>query len=190
MFGTDEEEESDSAPVEKTANQTSGKKPTVRTLFRLLKHDHTPAVIQEIEQVVKQLGDLSEIKDGEWPFNNIHSDRLLRCLLDAGLNPEIVDTDQHTLLWQCAGSAECVDLLVKCGVDIERRSRNYQRDTPLMRSLFVKSVPGVKRLLAAGANPTVRLTSDIIREIRRHTELVKLLDSANNKWKLNKTRKK
>lgn len=189
MFETDEEKESDSAPAGKTANPKPARKATVRTLFGLINRDHTPAVIMEIERVVKELGDLSGIKDGEWPFKNIRSDRLLRCLLDAGLNPEIVDTDQHTLLWQCAGSAECVDLLVKCGVDIERRSLNYERYTPLMRALFVKSEPGVKRLLAAGANPTVRLSSDIIREIRRHPELLKLLDSAKKKWKPKKAKK-
>lgn len=190
MFGADEEEESDSAPAGKTANQKPAKKATVRTLFGLLRHDHTPAVIKEVEQVVKQLGDLSGIKDGEWPFNNIRSDRLLRCLLDAGLNPEILDTERQTLLWQCAGSAECVDLLVKRGVDIERRSRLNSRQTALMRALFVKSVPGVKRLLAAGANPTVRLPFHISLEIRRHTELLKLLDFASKKWQLKKARKK
>src|SRR5262249_43770072 len=157
MFGLPDEEDADAAPAEKTVGQKSSGKSTVKSLFRLLKYDHTPTVIKEIEQVVKELGDLGGIQNGEWPFINIRSDRLLRCLLGAGLNPQIVDTDHNTLLWQCAGSADCIDLLLKHNVDLERRSGLDDKETPLMRALSAKSVPAVKRLLAAGANPTVRL---------------------------------
>ena len=121
MFGLPDDDDHGFAAAEKSGSQKKNGKATVKTLFRLLNHDHTPAVIEQIEQVVQELGDLSGIQDGKWPFNNIRSERLLRCLLDARLNPEILDTEQQTLLWQCAGSAECVDLLVKRGVDLERR---------------------------------------------------------------------
>lgn len=181
-FGLPAEEESD-APF---SPQSAGKKPTkvtVKSLFRLLHHDHTPAVIKQIEDAVKELGDLSGIQDGEWLFINIDSDRLLHCLLDAGLNPEILDTERQTLLWQCAGSAECVELLLKHNVDLERRSCLDRKETALMRALFVKSVPGVKRLLAAGANPTVRLPSYITSELKRQPEITKLLAAAVKKWK-------
>jgi len=190
VFGLPEEDDHGSTPTEKTGDQKKKSKATVKTLFRLLKNDHTPAVIEQIEQVVRELGDLSGIQDGEWPFTNIDSARLLRCLLDAGLNPEILDTEKQTLLWQCAGSAECVDLLVKRGVDIERRSCLDRRETPLMRALFVKSVPGAKRLLAAGANPTVRLPWWITSKVKGNKELSKLLDSAIKKWKSKKAGKK
>ena len=190
VFGLPEEDDRGSASAEKTGDQKKKSKATVKTLFRLLKNDHTPAVIEQIEQVVRELGDLSGIQDGEWPFQNIRSDRLLRCLLDAGLNPEILDTENQTLLWQCAGSAECVDLLVKRGVDIERRSCLDRRETPLMRAFAVESVPGVKRLLAAGANPTVRLSPSIMINVKYNKELSKLLDSAIKKWKSKKAGKK
>ena len=101
-------------------------------VLKLMNHQHTPAVTDEIEQVVQEVGDLSGIKEGTWPFTNIYNERLLGCLLSAGLIPEMTDTYGHSLLWQCAGSRECIDLLVERGVKIDRRSGG-DNETALMR---------------------------------------------------------
>lgn len=164
------------------AKKPGGKTPR-KSLFRLLQHEHTPAVVDQIESVVRDLGDLSSIQDGEWPFQNIDDARLLRCVLEAGLNPEILDTERQTLLWQCAGSAECVEVLLNHNVMLDRKSGTDGKETALMRAIFVKSVPGVKRLLAAGANPTLRLPWWISRELNRNVEIAKLMSAAVKKWK-------
>jgi predicted DNA-binding WGR domain protein len=170
-----------------TTGAAGGKKPagkaTRKALFRLLQHEHTPAVVDQIESLVRELGDLSGIQDGEWPFQNIDNARVLRSLLDAGLNPEILDTERQTLLWQCASSAECVEVLLKYNVKLDRKSSTEGKETALMRAIFVKSVPGVKKLLAAGANPTLRLPWWIARELNRNAEIAKLMSTAVKKWK-------
>jgi hypothetical protein len=123
-------------------------KATVRRLLALVKHEHTPEKVKEIEQVVQELGDLSGIQDGAWPFINIDNPRVVRCLLEAGLSPEITDADQHSLLWQCAGSRECVDLLLQRSVKVDRRSGG-DFETALMRAIYLEDIPAVQRLLEA-----------------------------------------
>lgn len=164
-------------------------KPSIKQLFRLMKYEHTPEKIKEIEEVVRELGDLSGIKDGEWPFVNINSVRLLRCLLKAGLNPEITDTNNQSLLWQCARSSGCIDLLLKQGVDLERRN-GEDRETALMRAIFLDSISGVERLLQAGANPTVRLAPYISSKLRFNEKLGKVVENARTKWRRKAANKK
>ncbi|WP_425396901.1 SMI1/KNR4 family protein [Aeoliella sp.] len=189
-FLGDEAEEFESAEEASEAS-VSGKKPkaSVKGLFRLMQHEHTPEKIEEIERVVKELGDLSQIEDRQWPFTNISSVRVLRPLLKAGLNPEITDTESQTLLWQCASSAPCINLLVKQGVDIERRSGS-ESETPLMRAIFLESIPAVKRLIELGANPTVRLKYYISSKITYNKRLGKIVEDARVKWRRKAARKK
>ena len=59
-----------------------------------------------------------------------------------------------------------------------------------MRALFVESVPGVERLLQAGANPTVRLWSYISSNVEYNKKLSTILNAAIKKWKRKKTSKK
>jgi ankyrin repeat protein/predicted DNA-binding WGR domain protein len=163
------------------------KKPraSIKQLLRLVNHDHTPEKIKEIEQVAKELNDLSGIQDGEWPFINISSPRVVHCLLEAGLNPEITDTDGHSLLWQCASSQECISLLAKHKVRIDRRSGG-DNETALMRAIYLEDIPAVKRLLELGANPTVRLRSHAIQsKLQRNDQLRQLLDQARDHWREN-----
>lgn len=179
----DEPASSSSGDQEKPA-----RKPNFKTLFRLMKTqrycEYALAVIKEIEATIKQLGDLSGIPDGEWPFINLTNAHILKCLLDAGLNPEILDTDRHTLLWQCASCAECVELLVQHDVDINRRSATSAGDeTALMRAIFIRSMPGVTRLLELGANPTAKLPSYIGGYLKYSPDMAGLLDAAKKKWK-------
>ncbi|MEZ6104976.1 MAG: SMI1/KNR4 family protein [Pirellulaceae bacterium] len=158
-----------------------GSRPTIRTLFKLLKHTHTPTKVKEIEQVVSQLKPLDAVQDGEWPFINISDPKLLSCLLKAGLNPEIRDTDRQTLLWQSASSVPCIELLLPLGVDLERRSGS-EAETALMRAIFLEAIPAVRRLIKAGANPTVRLPSYTSSVVKRNRELGKVLEQARVAW--------
>ncbi|MCA9068863.1 MAG: SMI1/KNR4 family protein, partial [Planctomycetaceae bacterium] len=75
VFGVPDEEGDESASAKKPPGKNlAGKKKagkvTVKSLLRLLQNDHTPTVVKQIEQVVQELGDLSGIQDGEWPFEN------------------------------------------------------------------------------------------------------------------------
>ncbi len=161
------------------------KRPAIRQLVALVKHEHTPEKVKEIEQVVGELGDLSGIQDGEWPFINIDSPRVLRCLLDAGLNREMTDADQHSLLWQCAGNDECVDLLLERGARVDRRSGG-DFETALMRAIYLEAIPAVMRLLQAGANPTLRLERPARHKLLRNENLRKLIEQARAEWRENK----
>jgi hypothetical protein len=153
-----------------------------------MNHDLTPDKIEEILQVVGELGDVSGIQDGEWPFNNISSPAVVRCLLQAGLNPEIADTEGHSLLWQCAGSPECVDLLLERGVKVDRRSGG-DFETALMRAIYSQCLPAVERLLKAGANPTVRLSWPIADKLKANAKLRKQIEKAREDWKAIKAKK-
>lgn len=172
-----------------TASKKNKPKASIKRLLRLMNHDHTPEKIREIEEVVKAVGELSGIKDGDWPFNNIDNVRLLRCLLKSGLNPEITDTENQTLLWQCASSVACINLLLKNDVDLERRNGS-ERETALMRAMFLERIPAVKRLIEAGANPTVRLQSYISSNLTYNKQLGEIVDKARVQWKRKKAKKK
>lgn len=180
VFGDDEE--TDEARTPRGSSSKNKPKATVKRLLRLMKHDLTPDRVKEVIQVVDELQDISGIDDGEWPFGNISNARVLRHLLDAGLNPEILDSERCSLLWQCAGCPECVDLLLKQGVKVDRRSGN-EHETALMRAMYLESIPSVRRLLKAGANPTVRLSWPIKHKLDGNSKLLKLLEQARSKWK-------
>lgn len=183
LFGDDEEPEEEST----SQRPATGKKPkaTLKRLLRLMNHDLTPDKVEEILQVVGELGDVSGIQDGEWPFNNISSPAIVRALLQAGLNPEITDTEGHSLLWQCAGCPECVDLLLERRVNVNRRSGG-DFETALMRAIYSESIPAVQRLLKAGANPTVRLSWPIADKLKANAKLRKQIEKAREDWKTNK----
>lgn len=183
LFGDTEDLESGSAEPSDAA-PPSKPKASIRRLLALVKHDHTPEKIREIEQVTKQLGDLSGIEDGTWPFNNIDSPQLVRCLLEAGLKPEMTDTNQHSLLWQCAASRECIDLLADRGVNIHRRSGS-EAVTALMRAIYLEAIPAVKRLVQLGANPTLRMSWDNNNKLEKNKKLRKVVEDARDAWRAN-----
>lgn len=189
LFGDDEQVEENTVPASAKSEADKKPKASVKRLFRLFSHDHTPRKIKEIEQVVGELGDLSGIQDGEWPFRNITSVRLLRCLLKAGLNPEVTDREKNSLLYQCASSVPCINLLLKHGVDLERRS-GPEDETALMRAMFLQSMPAVKRLIDVGANPTIRLRWYISLNLESNQKLREMVEEARVQWKRKKTGKK
>ena len=183
LFGDHEEDEA--LPTTKKSVSKQKPKATIRRLLSLVQHDHTPEKMKEIKQVVKDLGDLSGIEDGKWPFINIRDPGILRCLLEAGLNPEMTDTDEHSLLWQCASDGECVEQLLEQGVKVDRRSGG-EFETALMRAIYAEGIPAVKRLLQAGANPTLRLSWPIKNKLEENTKLRKVIEKAQADWNKNK----
>jgi hypothetical protein len=81
----------------------------------MMKHSLFPEYFDEIDEyisVITELGNLSGIQDGEWPsIDRLECPRLLKSLLDAGLNPEIIDKDGNRLLFQCVGHPDCIELI-------------------------------------------------------------------------------
>ncbi len=131
--------------------------------------------------MIKEAGDLSAIEDRKWPFINLGNAEILECLLNAGLRPEILDTEGHSLLWQCASSPVCIELLGKCGVDFNRRSGS-DGETPLMRAIYLKQTEAIKKLVKLGANPTLRLDKHLASDLKRDPKLSKLLEKAKVDW--------
>jgi predicted DNA-binding WGR domain protein len=181
LFEADEpaRAELNKAPLAKQVGQRS--KASLRSLLKLIRHEHTPATVKEIKRLVKELGDLSGIEDGQWPFVNFSSSDVLRCLLDAGLNPEITDTEGQSLLFQSACSPECVEMLADRGVDLDRRS-GANGFTALMRAIFLQRTAPAIRLIELGANPCFRLDRFTGDRLKSNSELARFLAKAQKNW--------
>jgi hypothetical protein len=162
-----------------------GPKPTIGRLLKLMKHDYLTdedEALPEIEELIAELGDLSEIEDGTWPsIDKFESPRLLRCLLAAGLNPEITDKKGGSLLSQCVMHPESIDLLVQRGVDIDRRS-GRDNATALMRATYMGDEECVQRLLKAGANPTLEFSPFAKVLLDMDEEMTALIEAARVAW--------
>ena len=184
LFGNDEDIADETPPAAKTAT-AKPPKASLKKLIRLVSHTLTEEKVREIQQVVAELGDISGIQDGEWPFNNLDSPAAVRSLLQAGLNPEIIDTAGHSLLWQCAGSPECVDLLLERGAKVNRRNPG-DLETPLMRAIYLENSSSVERLLKAGANPRVSLDWPFQDKLDRNAKLRDVIEKARVAWKKRK----
>jgi ankyrin repeat protein len=170
-----------------------GPKPTIKRLLRLMKHDYIPEGGEEYDQVaelITELGDLSGIQDGEWPhIDRFEDPRLLGALLDAGLNPEITDKKGGSLLRQCVGHPECIDLLVEQGVDIDRRS-GRDDETALMRATYVGDEECVERLLEAGANPSLEFSPFAKVMLDMNEEMIEIIEAAREDWNRNQGKRK
>ena len=173
----DEDEQANEEPSPKT----NGSKSTLRELLRTIQKEHSPQTVKEIKRLIKEAGDLSQIEDRKWPFINLGNAEVLQCLLNAGLRPEILDTEGQSLLWQCSSSPECIEMLGKCGVDFNRRCGS-DGETPLMRSIYLKQPEAIKQLLKLGANPTLRLDKHLAADLKRDPKLYKLVEKAKVDW--------
>lgn len=177
----DANEEVSSDADEKPNTKTSGSKSSLSTLLRAIQKEHTPQAVKEIKRLIKEAGDLSRIEDRKWPFINLGNVEVLQCLLDAGLRPEVLDTEGHSLLWQCAIGPECIALLGRYSIDADRRNGS-DYETALMRAIFLDRPESVKQLLKIGANPTLRLDKRQARDLRRKPKLHKLVEKAKVDW--------
>jgi ankyrin repeat protein/predicted DNA-binding WGR domain protein len=175
LFDKDEEVHEEPIPTAKAP------KSTLRELLRAIQKEHSPQTVKEVKRLIKEAGDLTQIEDRKWPFINVGNVEILECLLNAGLRPEILDTEGHSLLWQCASSAECIELLGKRSVDFNRRCGS-DGETPLMRAIYLKRTEAIKKLIKLGANPTLRLDKHLAADVKRYPKLSKLLEKAKTDW--------
>ena len=189
----DVEERPEAEPQSGTKKNKRKPKPTIRRLLRLMKRDCISEEfegIKEIEELIAQLADLSEIKDGEWPkIHRFDNPRLLSRLLDAGLNPEIADKDGSSLLCQCVMNPECIDLMLDQGVAVDRRS-GRDDETALMRAAAFGSEACVKRLLDGGANPTLEFTGFAETILKMNEKKRNLIETARAEWSRKQGKKK
>ncbi len=166
---------------EKHSAKASGSKASLSALLRTIQKEHTPQTVKEIKRLIEEAGDLSRIEDRKWPFINLGNAEVLQCLLDAGLRPDIVDSEGQALLWQCAIDPACIALLGKYSIDVDRRNGS-DYETALMRAIYLERPESIKQLLKIGANPTLRLDKRQARDLRRNTKLHKLIEKAKVDW--------
>lgn len=155
------------APVKKVAKKGATKesnkevpakqqKPNFNKLFRLLAKPERDQLIDQIKAELGACGnDLSMVSDGEYPYGNFSSPKLLRMLLDAGLPPETTDVKGYSLLIQAACEPKSIELLLKHGADVNRK---FDKDdaTALFRAARLGKRKSVELLLKHGADRTIK----------------------------------
>ena len=188
-----EEEVPQPKPQSTTTKNKRKSKPTIKRLLRLLKRDCVSEEfeeVKEIEELITELGDLSGIEDGEWPkIHRFDNPRLLRRLLEAGLNPEITDKEGNSLLCQCVMNAECLDLMLDQGVAVDRRS-GRDDETALMRAVGFGSEVCIKRLLDGGANPTLEFVGFAQTILKMNEKKNAIIEPARADWPRKQRKKK
>ena len=110
-------------------------------------------------------------------------------MLQAGLNPEITDTEHHSLLYQCATCVECIEVLVRHGVDLNRRS-GRDGETAFMRAMFLEEVAAIRRLAKHGANPVWRPPSHIEDRLKYNAKLCNAVTDVREKWRKSQPKRK
>ncbi len=104
--------------------------------------------------MIEAVGDISGIKNGQWPaIDKFEDPQLLASLLNAGLSPDITDKKGNPILYQCASHPDCLELLLKAGADVDKT--NSRGETAFMRATYVGDLDCVQVLLDGGANPTI-----------------------------------
>ncbi len=100
-------------PASKPANDkhavatVKGPKPSLKKLLQLLRHDRIleNEFIEGLPEMITAVGDLSGIKNGEWPaIDKFEDPQLLARLLNAGLNPISQTKRKSHPLPMCAAS--------------------------------------------------------------------------------------
>jgi hypothetical protein len=151
--------------AERTADEERAKKGGAKAdpkkLFRLivkgLQYPQPAGIAQEIAAEVGTLGgDLGFISSGQFPSVGLRDVKLLRLLLDAGLNPNLRDREGHSLLWLATGTPACVALLLKRGADVNLRDTEVYRATALMKAAWLADLKSVQLLLDGGADPLLQ----------------------------------
>lgn len=160
------------------------KPPNLARLFRLLAKPERDQLFDEIKAELEACGnDLSMVDDGEYPSGNFVDSKLLRLLLKAGLPPETTDVKGSSLLIQAAGNPQCLKLLLKEGVNVNRVCESHFATTALIRAAWLGKRKSVELLLENGADPTIqdksgKLAQDLVdKHSRERQKIVDLLRS-------------
>lgn len=138
---------------------TSAKKeqPNFKKLLRLLAKPERDQLFDQIKAELEACGnDLSMIEDGQYPYGNFNTPKLLRLLLKAGLPAETIDEKGNSLLIQAAGEPKCLELILKEGADVNRVCDSYYASTALIRAAFLGKRKSVELLLQQGADPKIK----------------------------------
>jgi len=161
-------------------------KPTIAQLLQRMERYYLSDEcedVEELEVLIEAIGDLSGVQNGDWPVvGRFESPRVLYALLEAGLNPELTDKVGKSLLCQCVMHPECIELLLECDVEIDRRSGPQAR-TALMEAACRMSGDSVELLLNAGANPTLEFVPGSKALPGIYNDMFQRIVGARKEWK-------
>jgi hypothetical protein len=121
-----------------------------------------------INRIIQEGGDLHILDTGQDKYTAIHfaawdgQNEVLKALIDAGANPDILGTDSRTPIHLAAanGRAEAVKLLIDAGVDINRRvlqPNEYHSEeggTPIREAVLNQVWPVIELLIQHKADLT------------------------------------
>lgn len=121
-----------------------------------------------VNRIIQEGGDLDILDTGQDKYTAIHfaawdgQNEVLKALIDAGANPDILGTDSRTPIHLAAanGRAEAVKLLIDAGVDINRRvlqPNEYHSDeggTPIREAVLNQVWPVIELLIQHKADLT------------------------------------
>jgi hypothetical protein len=121
-----------------------------------------------INRIIQEGGDLDILDTGQDKYTAIHfaawdgQNEVLKALIDAGANPDILGTDSRTPIHLAAanGRAEAVKLLIDAGVDINRRvlqPNEYHSEeggTPIREAVLNQVWPVIELLIQHKADLT------------------------------------
>lgn len=131
-------------------------KPVQRALFDLGDRPDEAKLAALAKALATVQNDLSGVPPRWLPYMLIAEPRLVRMLLDAGLDPHLRDTDGHALLYLVTQSPACIRLVLDRGVDVNAINDDRFRDTALKWAARSGNVESVALLLERGADPHVR----------------------------------
>lgn len=165
---TEEVEQVDAALLENLLAALEGNTENVEMIF------DRPELISATEQgdldtvnrIIQEGGDLDILDTGQDKYTAIHfaawdgQNEVLKVLIDAGANPDILGTDSRSPIHLAAanGRTEAVKLLIEAGVDINRRvhqPNEYHSEeggTPLREAVLNQVWPVIELLIQHDAD--------------------------------------
>ena len=165
---TEEVETADTELLENLLAALEGNTENVKMIF------DRPELISATEQgdldtvnrIIQEGGDLDILDTGQDKYTAIHfaawdgQNEVLKVLIDAGANPDILGTDSRTPIHLAAanGRTEAVKLLIEAGVDINRRvlqPNEYHSEeggTPVREAVLNQVWPVIELLIQHNAD--------------------------------------
>ncbi len=152
------------AAVTAKASPKSGKGTAQRDIKNLMKllilsdsHRRPKDIVRKIGAEIASLGgDLSFIKSKKLPFVNFRTENILILLLEARLNPNLLDQEGQSLLWLSTWNVKSLAALLERGADVNIVNDDVFKETALIRASWTHEIESVRFLLERGANPRIR----------------------------------